>query len=223
MGIVLTKLLLFGKEVEDDLYDWRTDGLRKKQDEVPSFNNLIESCTHPHITTSIITSLVRSITLYDVVKPSTINRKPLEGNVNIQYLIEDRTGERFCELLDQRIEQNESLMKFLVQHGMTKDNQSIYSIALLSSIPPSTLIQQLNSIKGSFIHSLNIENEIQSANQIINHSKTKDPGIRAINNMKQLDKTDERVIQVLVKFAQYYASEQWRENAVIALSQFPSK
>ena len=223
MGIVLTKLLLFGKEVEDDLYDWRTDGLRKKQDEVSSFNNLIESCTHPHITTSIITSLVRSITLYDVVKSSTINRKPLKGKVNIQSLIEDDDGEEFCKLLDLRIEQNESLMKFLVEHGMTKDSQSIYSIALLSSIPPSTLIQQLNSIKGSFIHSLNIENEIQSANQIINHPKTVDSGLRAINNLKQLDKTDERVIQVLVKFAQHYGSEQWRENGVIVLSQFPSK
>ena len=144
-------------------------------------------------------------------------------SVDIQSLVDDANGERFCKLLDQMIEQDETLIKFLIQHGMTKNNQSIYSIALLSSIPPSTLIQQLNSIKGSFIHSLNIENEIQSANQIINHPKTLEPGLTAINNMKQLDKTDERVIQVLVKFAQHYASEQWRENAVIALSQFPSK
>ena len=92
-GIVLTKLLVFGNEVDDDLYDWKEDGLKKMKSDIESFNKLIESCNHSHITTSIITSLVRSITLYDVVKSSPINRKPLE-NINIQYLIEDDDGGR---------------------------------------------------------------------------------------------------------------------------------
>ena len=219
----MTKLLLFGNEVENDLYDWKVDGLKKMKSGIESFNNLIESCTHSHITTSIITSLVRSITLYDIVKSSTINRKPLEG-VNIQSLLEDTTGEEFCILLDQMIEQDEKLINFLVQHGMTKGTQSIYSIALLSSIPPTILIQQLGSIKESSSNSLRIEDVIQSANQIISdRSKGMEDGLDVINKLKQLDKTDERVIEVLVKFAQHYASEDWRENAVIALSQFSSK
>jgi hypothetical protein len=219
----LTKLLLFGNEVENDLYDWKVDGLKKIKSDIESFNKLIESCNHSHITTSIITSLVRSITLYDVVKSSPINRKPLES-INIQSLLEDDDGERFCELLDQMIEQDESLIEFLIQHGMTKNNQSIYSIALLSSIPPTNLIQLLNSIKGSFTNSLNIEDVIKSSNQALNNPFTMYyEGLTAINNLKQLDKTDERVIQILVKFAQYDGYDEWRENAVISLSQFPSK
>ena len=222
-GIVLTKLLLFGNEVENDLYDWKEDGLKKIKSDIESFSSLIESCNHSHITTSIITSLVRSITLYDVVKSSPINRKPLEG-VDIQYLLADRNGERFCELLDQMIEQDESLIEFLIEHGMTKNDQSIHSIALLSSIPPTNIIRILNSIKGSFTNSLDIEDVIKSSNQILDNPSTMyNEGLTAINNLKQLDKTDERVIQILVKFAQYYRFGGLRENAVISLSQFPSK
>ena len=221
-GIVLAKLVSFGSAVESDFYDWKTDEMKIKC-ELESFNKLIGSCTHPNITTSITTSLIRSITLYDVVKSSTINRQPLK-KVAIQSLLEDNYGFEFVPLLDQMVEKDISLISFLVQHGMTKDRNSIYSIAVLSSIPPSILLQQLDSIKSTIINSLNIEDVIQSANHIMdNEGNNYSQGLAAINKLKQLDKEDKRVVEVLVKFAQHYIFDAWRENAVYALGEFPSK
>ncbi len=193
--------------------------------ELESFSKLIESCTHPNITTSMTTSLVRSITLYDVVKSSTINRQPLE-QIDIQSLLEDTNGSKFHSLLNQKVEENGALVAFMAQHGMTKDSHSIYSIAVLSSIPPSILLQQLDSIKATITNSLNIEDVIQSANQILEQPQGKyDEGLATINKLKQLDKGNERVVEVLVKFVQQLNGgySDWQENAVIALSQFPSK
>ena len=219
----MTKLLLFGNDVENDLYDWKVDGLKEMKCEIESFNKLIKSCNHPNITTSITVSLIQSITLYDIVKSSTIIRTELEEDIIIQDLIKDETGDNFFSLFNQRIEEDSKLINFLVQHGMTNNNQSIYSIALLSSIPPEILIQQIDSIKGIFTNELNIEDVIKSANQIIDHPTTVIDGLDAINNLKQLDKSDDRVVDTLVKFAQHYAFDDWRLNAVVALSQFPSK
>ena len=219
----MTKLLLFGNDVENDLYDWEVYGLKEMKCEIESFNKLIKLCNHPNITTSIIVSLIQSITLYDIAKSSTIIRTELEEDISIQNLIEDETGEEFFPLFNQMIEEDSKLINFLVQHGMTNNNQSIYSIALLSSIPPEILIQQIDSIKGMFTNELNIEDVIKSANQIIDHPTTFSDGLDAINNLKQLDRTDDRVVDTLVKFAQHYAFDDWRLNSVVALSQFPSK
>ena len=169
------------------------------------------------------TSLIRSITLYDVVKSSTINRQPL-NKVDIQSLLEDNYGLEFVPLLNQRVEEDISLISFLAQHGMTKNRNSIYSIAVLSSIPPSILLQQLDSIKSTITNSLNIDDVIQSANQILDRPQGKyEEGLASINKLKQLDKEDKRVVEVLVKFAQHYGYDEWRENAVYALGEFPSK
>ena len=219
---MLAKLLSFEKDVERDLYDWKSYGM-KIECELESFNKLIGSCSHPNITTSIVTSLVRSITLYDIVKPSTINRQPL-NKIDFQSLLQDTYGCEFVPLLNEMVEQDKSLISFLAQHGMTKDKHSFYSIAVLSSIPPSILLQQLDSITTTITNSLNIEEVIQSANQALSYPQGKyDEGLAAINKLKQLDKGDERVVEVLVKFAQHYSYPEWRENAVIALGQFSSK
>ena len=219
---MLTKLVSFGSLVESDFYDWKTDEM-KISCELESFNKLIRSCTHPNITTSITTSLIRSITLYDVVKSSTINRQPLK-KVIIQSLLQDNHGFKSVPLLNQMVEEDISLVSFLAQHGMTKDRNSIYSIAVLSSIPPSILLQQLDSIKSTFTNSLIIDHVIQSSNQIMNFPQGKyEEGLASINKLKQLDKEDKRVVDVLVKFAQYFGFDEWRENAVIALGEFPSK
>ena len=50
-----------------------------------------------------------------------------------------------------------------------------------------------------------------------------DAGLATINKLKQLDKEDKRVIEVLIKFTQHIAYADWRENAVYALGEFPSK
>ena len=219
---MLAKLISFGKAVESDFYDWKTNEM-KISCELESFNKLIGSCTHPNITTSITTSLIRSITLYDVVKSSTINRQPL-NKVAIQSLLQDNYGFEFVPLLNQMVEKDISLVSFLTQHGMTKDRNSIYSIAVLSSIPPSILLQQLDSIKSTITNSLNNDDVIQSANQILEHPQGKfSQGLATINKLKQLDKEDKRVVEVLVKFAQHYIFDAWRENAVYALGEFPSK
>jgi hypothetical protein len=220
---VLAKLLLFGNNVEEDLFDWKLGRLKQMDCEVESFSKLIGSCTHPNITTSMITSLVRSITLYDVVKFSTIDRQPLES-VKVQDLLGDITGERYCKLLNQRIEEDPSLINFLTQHGMTKDGRSIYCLALLASIPPSVLIQQL-SLTTVTTGSLNIEDEIRSAYQILDHPEGKyGKGMTAIDKLKQLDKSDERVAEVLIRFISSETGdfEGWRESAAIALRCFPS-
>ena len=90
---------------------------------------------------------------------------------------------------------------------MTKDRNSIYSIDVLSSIPPSILLQQLDSINSTITNSLNIDDVIQSTNQIMDHPPGKYvEGLAAINKLKQLDKEDKRVVEILVKFAQHYYS-----------------
>jgi hypothetical protein len=87
------------------------------------------------------------------------------------------------------------------------------------------VLLQLDSIKTTITNSLNIEEVIQSANQALSYSQGKySEGLAAINKLKQLDKRDERVVEVLVKFVQQLNGyDDWQENAVISLGQFPSK
>jgi len=167
-------------------------------------------------------AITRSVTFYDVAKLPSLEKGEYSGAVIFQDL-EDDMGQRFCSLLDQRIEEDADLVEFLVQQGLKNSTQAIYPVALLASIPPMTLIHQLEKLKGTFTRPLSVDEIIRAADAAMANPTKLNQGTVVINNLKQLDKKDEKVVEVLVKFVQHYAFPEWREGAVVALGQFPSK
>src|SRR5689334_11444562 len=65
VAIVLAKMLLFGENVERDLYDYRIEGITKDlQCDLAHYRQLIDLCTHPSVTTAQVFVFVRSILAY---------------------------------------------------------------------------------------------------------------------------------------------------------------
>jgi hypothetical protein len=192
---------------------------------------LIKSCIHPNITTSIIASITRSICFYHFGNSSTITRKSLEkeNKFNIQNLLKDTNpdGEEFCKLLNEIIEDNLELINLLIQLGMENNERSIYSIAILSSISPIKLIQQLDSLK-TINTNISINEDIDTLCKPLNGVGGIEGGLKSIDKLTQMNKNDEKVVQSILKFLQTdieskYTSEKWRERAAISLRQFPSR
>ena len=82
----MSKLLLFGFEVEKDLYDWKKNTITNDlKCDKQSYIQLINLCFQSDITTPIITSFIRSISLYDFMDLQNIQ---LDEKLNSDELLE---------------------------------------------------------------------------------------------------------------------------------------
>ena len=60
-------MLYCGEDVDEDRFDWKTKTLstEKIQCEYPTYKELIEICSHPLVTTTVVTAFSRSICAFE--------------------------------------------------------------------------------------------------------------------------------------------------------------
>ena len=138
LGIVFNKMLLFGEQVSQDTYNWKTDTIDVSC-EKSSYSDLIQSCFHPNITTPYIAAFVRSICAHEFGKfPELAEEQPSNIIQTLQTAV-DLDGE-LQSLFNYKIK-DISLIQTLV------DLETNTAIAVLATIPPNKLKSNLEFLK----------------------------------------------------------------------------
>ena len=134
LGIVFAKMLLFGEQVSQDTYNWKTNTIDVSCDRT-SYSDLIQSCFHPNITTPYIAAFVRSICAHEFGNfPELIKEQPSDAVQKLQTAVD--LDDELYSLFKYKIEDN-SLIQALVDFGTNT------AIAVLATIPPDKLKSKL--------------------------------------------------------------------------------
>src|SRR5271165_6889566 len=86
-SVVLAKLLRCGDQIDAELYNWRTESLIDLNCDLSSYKKLVTLC-HKGINATFAASFIRSICIYDFVKPAvTPKRKTVFNNIESLSII----------------------------------------------------------------------------------------------------------------------------------------
>ena len=214
-------MLNFGEGVKEDYYNQKLGFLDTSKCDKPFYIDLISSCFHQNITTSYITSFVRSICLIEFGQVSQTNKKNLDKNKFIQDIQTTQDiNNTLLNFFQYKIEDS-SIMEILTQLS-NQQSTSNYSIALLSSIHPSILkstldklnINNIKSTQNLIVNLDDLEQKIQSSKYIYEFLDV----INTIDRME--DKSHPKALQILIKCLKDINEDISKRSAVV-LSKFP--
>jgi hypothetical protein len=146
-AIVLSKLLLFGEDVERDLYNWRSDSIVQSLScEWPVYKDLIELCWNDSASTPLVAAIIRSICVDKFQDPQNIPDEPEDnsGALILDLFSYDQLGIRRKEALGKMATSRNIATSYsgMIIWLMKKNvEQQSSFIAALSLVEPSFLLK----------------------------------------------------------------------------------
>jgi len=145
-GIVLAKMLLYGSQLDDDLYDWKTNQIKQSLlSDIVSYKSLIRYCFQSNSKSVLVASVIRGICFYELVGIEGITSwKDLDVDSLMKSLEDPFLWKRlpaFMQFCNLKVKSDEVLSALI--RGSEDPATKFFAISALATTPPEEVLKHI--------------------------------------------------------------------------------